>query len=225
MLGPPILRGSWKNVTSDEPRHPSSSSVPKPLINNSSPPLPPLTMTKSSVTSSDESKYSAPPVGRTTHLIFQPPRSTRQPFSQTQRRSTPKSSVSSSSSSSSNESSEETVETGRGGRQRLTLSAMEGTDETQPDSRIRFHGRSSTAGLVEVTRKFKHLCLREKCSQVHSGDIFGDRKATGSASSHKTYISQPSNKPANEDLQVFRRLEFWSTPKVRLASPMIFRVG
>lgn len=106
------------------------------------------------------------------------------------------------------------IVTGPGGRHKLTLISTENANEAQPSSYIRFHGRSSTATLVEVTRRFKFMSMQERSSQEHVKDgpeegEEGDLRRTPSRS------SRPLNKPNNEKLRACRRIQFWSTPKVR----------
>ncbi len=169
----------------------------------------------------DPSEFS---IGRTTHLMFMSPQRPSRP------RPSPRSKASfsiSSSEDSSNESSEETIETGPGGRHRLTLSAMENVQKVQMDSRIRFHGRSSTAGLVEVTRRFKHMSMQEDTSSNtlendRDGQNTGDR--VGSSIRKTLDLPRPSNKLDNETVRASRRFQFWSTPKVRLKSSLVIGI-
>ncbi|KAJ3575093.1 hypothetical protein NP233_g1332 [Leucocoprinus birnbaumii] len=186
-LGPPIPRGSWKNVK-EELGRPLLTSVPRALGSNNSSTssaLSALTRPKAPATLHRDYDFPMSQVHRTTHLIFQPPRDPAP-------RPTSK-----------NESAEETVETGKGGRHQYGLNAIEDDDDLATNSRIRFHGRSSTAGLVEATRKFKHMSMQER--SIQEGDK--DPSERSGILKHKV----TAKKPDNAELSVFRRPEFWVT--------------
>lgn len=146
-----------------------------------------------------------PPVYRTTHLIFGPPQSSKLSF---RRALTPRPFSIEITEDTENESAEEAIETGLGGRHRYGLSAIEGNQTI--DSRIRFHGRSSTASLVEVTRTFKQMYIQEGVMQNSLGDQGKD--TFKESARHKATLE----KPDNAELRVFRRPEFWSIAKVRM---------
>jgi len=106
-----------------------------------------------------------------------------------------------------NESAGEAIETGLGGRHKYGLSAME-KDISAIESPIRFHGRSSTASLVEVTRTFKHMRIQEEANRNPLGDQ--DQITDKESEKRKPTVE----KPDNAELRVFRRPEFWSTAQV-----------
>ncbi|KAF5354715.1 hypothetical protein D9756_005344 [Leucocoprinus leucothites] len=198
-LGPPIARGSWKNGKEEQHSRPLSTPVSQTASHPSSSALTILTRPKATPTRTRDYDFPMSQVDRTTHLIFQGPRGSKL-------RSTPQktagarpSAANPSPEDSEDESAEETVETGIGGRHQYGLNAIEGDDDLAMDSRIRFHGRSSTAGLVEVTRKFKQMCMQEKQSHERDED---DRSQ-----------STIAEKIDNAKLRTFRRLEFWTTAK------------
>ena len=86
---------------------------------------------------------------------------------------------------------EETVVTSIAGRVKLSLLSSQLDDSTR--NVIRFHGRSSTAGLVETARQFKNLHIQDLVS------------SPGSSSSLTT----------NEVVASTRRPQFWKSPAVR----------
>jgi len=86
---------------------------------------------------------------------------------------------------------EEIVITSLIGRTRITLRASDDEDSAG-DNNIRFHGRSSTAGLVEATRQFKHMHMQDS--------------------------SSPPSIPDNISVAQTRRPQFWKTPPVRANS-------
>lgn len=218
------MRGSWKNTGANDLSQPSNPSASQPSADGTSHHLSLLSIPKTKPAPVNDQDPLNSSINRTTHLMFVSPQ--RPPQSRQSYRS--KNSISlSSSEDSSNESSEETIETGQGGRHRLTLSANENVAKVQMDSRIRFHGRSSTAGLVEVTRKFRHMCMQERSSpDTLEGDK--DDNETGDKPSSLAQMAldlpRPSNKPDNEVLRVHRRFQFWSTPKVRPKSSLVLYI-
>jgi len=107
-----------------------------------------------------------------------------------------------------NESAGEAIDTGLDGRHRYGLSALEDDNNSATESPIRFHGRSSTASLVEVARTFKHMRIQEEVIQNSLGDQ--DQNSDKESEKRKPTLEKTNN----ADLRVFRRPEFWSTAKV-----------
>ncbi|KAF9450417.1 hypothetical protein P691DRAFT_810360 [Macrolepiota fuliginosa MF-IS2] len=207
-LGLPVIRGSWKNAMPNHSNNPPKTSLSRPSVNSS--PLSVLNIPKTNSTLTKELDPSS--VNRSTHLTF-PPRNISHRSSRIRLGVTSDTSIPASDDSF-DESEEETIITSSGGRHRLTLSAIEDPEGAQPDGRIRFHGRSSTAGLVEVTRKFKYLHMQGRVQGEHPGNVQEDG-AVGFSGHRTSRPSQPS-RPGNAGLQACRRIEFWSAPKWEL---------
>ncbi|KXN92472.1 hypothetical protein AN958_08031 [Leucoagaricus sp. SymC.cos] len=203
-LGPPIIRGSWKDDSLDKVSGRLNPSMSQKTSNTSSSPL--SALSRHRTTAAPTHDFPMSQVDRTTHLIFKSPRDTTRSLTHRKTDLFKSSGLDSSSEDSANDSAEETVETGMGGRNKYGLPALE-EEEDLKDSRIRFHGRSSTAGLVEVTRKFKHMCMQERHSQMLGNQGRQAVDAGAGAQRRKNVTS----KPDNAELRVYRRLEFWST--------------
>jgi len=149
--------------------------------------------------------HDSPPVNRTTHLIFRPSLSSKHPSGKVV---VHRSSTGEFSEDTENESAGEAIDTGLGGRHRYGLNALENDYNSAIESSIRFHGRSSTASLVEVTRTFKHMRIQEEAIQSSLGDQ--DQNADKESEKRKPTLE----KTDNAELRVFRRPEFWSAAKV-----------
>lgn len=106
------------------------------------------------------------------------------------------------------ESAGEAIETGLDGRHRYGLSAMENDNNSAIENSIRFHGRSSTASLIEVTRTLKHMHIEAEVNQNSLRDH--DENTDKESEKRKPTLE----KTDNAELRVFRRPEFWSTAKV-----------
>ncbi|KAF8973212.1 fungal-specific transcription factor domain-containing protein [Flammula alnicola] len=186
-LGPPVVRGSWK--TQDGPSRASSSSIGRTpsLASNV---LPPLLVPYHQAHSNDCTSQTPVclPSLRSTHLTFRSRRRSKRDSDATLSSNSEESSEESPSSSSETE---EILITSVGGREKITLRASE-NDDTTDDNNIRFHGRSSTAGLVETTRQFKHMHIRETMSP--------------------TQKNSPRTSPDNLTVAQWRRPEFWQRP-------------
>lgn len=99
--------------------------------------------------------------------------------------------------SSSSEQAEETVISSLAGREKITLLVSENDNSTEDDN-IRFHGRSSTAGLIEITRQFKHMHMKD----------------TISPHQQEKQEKPASPFPPNLTVAQWRRPTFWRRPKV-----------
>ncbi|TFK25684.1 hypothetical protein FA15DRAFT_638902 [Coprinopsis marcescibilis] len=216
-LGAPVLRDSWKSqdrwaLRQNKPR-PAASRSHSPLGSplSSAPaasPLPPLVIPFTQKSSS-----------RTTHLLFKT-RLKKQKSragsdytvssgsgSSTAIRTNPASPYASTSGSEyeysdedSDEDSNYLLASSQAGRSRLGLGMAE--TPQAPDNRILFHGRSSTAGLVETTRMLKHLHLQEAMGMdtgVKDEDTGKDLKVKVEG-------------PDNTKLSQSRRAMYWQTP-------------
>ena len=84
------------------------------------------------------------------------------------------------------------------GREKITLVASE-NDDTAEEANIRFHGRSSTAGLIETTRQFKHMHIRDVASLPE-----------GASPIHNSTPVFPDNLTVSQ----WRRPLFWKRPVV-----------
>ncbi|KAF9049793.1 fungal-specific transcription factor domain-containing protein [Panaeolus papilionaceus] len=165
-LGPPIIRDSWKNqneqhyqsatttTTLSITKQPSSSTLPQILIPQTTP------NTHASLSSALVSSISP----CSTHLTFGPhshPERSKKDFppNRLNYRDSNKFSDDNTSSdySSSPSDTEDTIVTSLVGRMKMTLKVAEQDSDPEDDGCIRFHGRISTAGLVEVARQFKHM--------------------------------------------------------------------
>jgi hypothetical protein len=210
-IGPPIVRGSWKN--DDKPEGLNHLSAPSPPLTTGSvsSSLSLLTRPRTTATLNKDHDFPMSQVDRTTHLIFKTPRGSASPPPARKITLAKQSVVDPTTDDSPNESEEDMVESGGDGRHKYGLSAMENDDDLAMDSRIRFHGRSSTAGLVEVTRKFKHMCMQERQEGTNGRGLRLDKEAKQSPQ-RKVVVE----KPDNAELRVYRRVEFWSTAPVRL---------
>lgn len=89
---------------------------------------------------------------------------------------------------------ENTVVTSFVGRTKITLLAAEKADSAA-DYNIRFHGRSDTAGLIEVTRQFKQMHIEETIVPI--------------SQENTSLMDAPSLVTART-----RRPQFWQTPTV-----------
>ncbi|KAJ3517259.1 hypothetical protein NLJ89_g629 [Agrocybe chaxingu] len=183
-LGPPVILGSWR----DEPSPPSAL-----------PPNPAVSLPSTLISFNSEQNYRpiptlVTPSSRTSHLFRPHPRSKRHPPNfHAYRDANPISDdESDDDSASSSQTEEEVVVTSSlAGRTNIALVASE-NDDTANDNNIRFHGRSTTAGLVEATRIFKHMHIKETMSQM---------KRDASPTS-----------PDNEIVAQTRRPQFWAKP-------------
>uniref|UniRef100_A0A8H7Y582 Zn(2)-C6 fungal-type domain-containing protein n=1 Tax=Psilocybe cubensis TaxID=181762 RepID=A0A8H7Y582_PSICU len=196
-LGPPVIRNSWK--TQDDSSPASSSNAINRTSSFASAGLSPIMIpfhSDKAETVTLNPEVFPPPVS--THLVFHSqPRRARQSriLSDTSflayRDNLDLTEDSDTETSSSSET-EEIVITSIVGRTKITLRASE-NDDSDDDNNIRFHGRSSTAGLVETTRQFKHMHMR---------DTLGSNR--------------PSNdlpvSPDNRSVAQTRRPQFWQTP-------------
>ncbi|CAA7261636.1 unnamed protein product [Cyclocybe aegerita] len=183
-LGPPVILGSWK----DEPG-PSTVFPPNPAVS-----LPSTLISFNSERHDHPIHTLVTPSSRTSHLFRPHPRSKRHPPNfHAYRDANPISDdESDDNSASSSETEEEVVVTSSlAGRTNITLVASE-NDDTANDNNIRFHGRSTTAGLVEATRIFKHMHIKETMSQM---------KRDASPTS-----------PDNATVAQTRRPQFWAKP-------------
>lgn len=190
-LGPPVIRGSWKSQDGLSKTSKSTSI----LATNILPPLliPYQTQGPSKVTTATIISSSS----RSTHLNFgSKPRAKHQikkkealvTFDQY------RSDDSYDGESSSSSETDEVAVPSFAGREKVTLRGVESDDATE-DNNMRFHGRSSTAGLVEVTRQFKHI--------------------------HFQADSQPpTTMPANLTDAQSRRRQFWKRPDVKFQFPV-----
>lgn len=192
------MRGSWKTDIDCSTGSSSKSATQKSPLASNVPPIP-IPLEKHA---NDPAKdtHVISPSSRSTHLSFRPrprPKRSRTDFDAT---------LSSydhyisegdySTEASSSSDTDEMVITSLGGRERITLRASE-ADDAQDDNTIRFHGRSSTAGLVEKTRQFKHMHMRETLSPTQL---------------ESTSPISPDNKTVAQT----RRPEFWQTPHVSI---------
>jgi hypothetical protein len=192
------VRDSWKTDIDRSTGSSSKSVTQKSSLPSNVPPIP-IPLEKHT---NDPAKdtYVLSPSSRSTHLSFRPrlrPKRSRTDFDATQSsydRYISEGDYSTEASSSSD--TDELVITSLGGRERITLRASE-ADDAQDDNTIRFHGRNSTAGLVEKARQFKHMHMREILSRTQL---------------ESTSPISPDNKTVAQT----RRPEFWQTPYVRL---------
>ncbi|EAU91787.2 hypothetical protein CC1G_04555 [Coprinopsis cinerea okayama7 len=242
-LGPPIVRDSWKNPedrsrpasSSPVPPQPSHSPPSRQSPASSPPaasPLPPLMIPfhRPNRESSDTHSVSS----RTTHLIFKPRRGLKKSKSNASSVYTVSSNSGSSAitaspeyrspssypSSSESEDTfeegsssgpEELLESSAGGRTRLGLKMNE--TPAVENNRILFHGRSSTAGLVETTRKFKHMHMQEAMKM----DIAEDEPLRESVKKEEVDSKGKETKvkvqgPDNSRVAMTRRPTYWQTP-------------
>lgn len=233
-LGPPVIRDSWKDDRGEERQakkkrtegtfaaasSQSVSPLPPPPSSSSLCPasLPPLDIPFHQ----DGASCST----RTTHLVFKPRPKGRKRKSDKKAstssgttvpmtgitgsgyRSTPSltqpaDSTSECTSEASDSDSEELVETSLAGRNRITLKMNETPHAA--DNKITFHGRSSTAGLVEATRQFKHLHMQETMQmQVEAAE----------STSYEGETRVPIERADNARVASTRRPQFWRTPAV-----------
>ena len=191
------MRGSWKTDIDRSTGSSSKSATQKSSLASNVPPIPIPLEKNTNDPAKDTHVVSSS--SRSTHLSFRPrprPKRSRTDFDATQSsydRYISEGDYSTEASSSSSDT-DELVITSLGGRERITLRASE-ADDVQDDNSIRFHGRSSTAGLVEKTRQFKHMHMREILSQTQL---------------ESTSPISPDNKTVAQT----RRPEFWQTPHV-----------
>ncbi|KAF8161144.1 fungal-specific transcription factor domain-containing protein [Crassisporium funariophilum] len=177
-LGPPVIRGSWKTEIEQSSSSSSVSLTRKPSL------LPPILIPFDPQPRDSISSTSLViPSPRTTHLLF---------------RSQPRSKRTRGADATlppwlDGSDTEELVITSIRGRNKFTLKASE-ADDPSNESNIRFHGRSSTAGLVETTRIFKHMHMRETMTSLQQD------------------ASSPTA-PDNNVVAQTRRPQFWSTPR------------
>ncbi|PPQ63989.1 hypothetical protein CVT24_009418 [Panaeolus cyanescens] len=154
-LGPPVIRDSWKNQTSTVSSSKSSALPPILIPNNahhthvSSPTIPSLSPCSTHLTFGphshpDRARKDSP----TRSMNYRDSHTTK--FSEDN---------TSSDYSSSPSDAEDTIITSLVGRMKMTLKVAE-QDSDPEDGSIRFHGRISTAGLVEVARQFKHMHMQ-----------------------------------------------------------------
>jgi len=107
---------------------------------------------------------------------------------------------------------------------------MEEGPPTTEANKITFHGRSSTAGLVEATRRFKFLHLQE--SMKMDGVVEQSEPHLNGEAPLSAPCASPSDKgssksdtkvkvegPENSVVAVTRRPQFWRTPPVRISLP------
>ncbi|TEB38197.1 hypothetical protein FA13DRAFT_1725843 [Coprinellus micaceus] len=110
--------------------------------------------------------------------------------------------------------SEDLFETSLAGRNRFTLRMNEIPHAGV--NKMLFHGRSSTAGLVEATRKFKHLHMQESMQMEVDGLDAASPESASVRSATSSKVSQGSKVkvegPANERIAGTRRPQFWGTP-------------
>lgn len=200
-MGPPVIRGSWKTQDGFLDAPSTSFRRKSPIANNILPPLLipyQLTSKHPGPNQNDVSSDSQSP--RSTHLIFRsklPSKRTRTGLDFDGRFSS-SSEESSDEASSSSEQVEETVVTSLDGREKITLVASE-NDDAAEEANIRFHGRSSTAGLIETTRQFKHMHIRDTVSLPE-----------GAAPIHNPTPVFPDNLTVAQ----WRRPLFWKRPVV-----------
>ncbi|KIM40075.1 hypothetical protein M413DRAFT_73918 [Hebeloma cylindrosporum] len=189
-LGPPVKRGSWKSDSDPSKASSFKSANQKSLASTVLPPV--LIPFEKHTHDPAKDTHVVSPTSRSTHLSFRPrprPKRSRTDFDATLSSSEEDYSTGTSSSSSDTD---EMVITSLKGRERIGLRASE-ADDAQEYNNIRFHGRSSTAGLVETTRQFKHLHMRETLSPTQL---------------ESTIPISPDNKTVAQT----RRPEFWRTP-------------
>ncbi|KAF6761218.1 fungal-specific transcription factor domain-containing protein [Ephemerocybe angulata] len=109
--------------------------------------------------------------------------------------------------------SDELVESSLAGRNPLTLRTTSSGPHPEANM-IVFHGRSSTAGLVEATRRFKHLHMQEtmKMDVTTPEETAGDIGASSeSQSQSSSQVRVKLERPDNSDVAVTRRPQFWKT--------------
>lgn len=188
-LGPPVVRGSWKSQDALS-KSLKSQSI---LATNLLPPLlvPYQTQGPSNVATAPIISSSS----RSTHLNFGSKPRTKPQSKKKEARVTfhqYRSDDSDDGESSSSSETDEVAVPSFAGREKVTLRGVESDDATE-DNNMRFHGRSSTAGLVEVTRQFKHI--------------------------HFQADSQPpAPLPTNLTDAHSRRRQFWKRPDVMFCS-------
>lgn len=194
------MRGSWKTDIDPSAASSSKSATHKSSLASTALRHIPIPLEKHT---NDPAKntHVVSPQSYSTHLLFRPrprPKRSRTDFEATL--SSYDYYISeddySTGASSSSSDTEEMVVTSLGGREKITLRASE-ADDTQDDNFIRFHGRNSTAGLVETTRQFKHMHMRETLSPTQ-------------------LESTCPISPDNKTLAQTRRPEFWLAPHVGL---------
>ncbi|KDR75840.1 hypothetical protein GALMADRAFT_506107 [Galerina marginata CBS 339.88] len=195
-LGPPVQRNSWKKQDGPSTSSSSNSATRKSsFTSNALPPLATPFQAHRNQPSILNPVLSPAPLS--THLKFHSQRGKRprDPALFAYRDAYDLSDEDSSSESSSSSSeTEEIVITSLVGRTKITLRASE-NDDSAGDYNIRFHGRSSTAGLVEATRQFKFMHMRETMSPVEQEN-------------------EASISPDNSIVAQTRRPVFWQTPTV-----------
>ncbi|TFK44759.1 fungal-specific transcription factor domain-containing protein [Crucibulum laeve] len=202
-LGPAIVRDSWKNEDTNIPDPSTSRKISHSASVARLDSLIPLSPVLDPPYHSERNGKN--PVNQTAHPnaicpsthLFQPqPRhASRAKLGIYRDKNGSEGSSSLDESSSSSDAEELLVESSIGGRKKLILVASERGSHDE-DNSIRFHGRSSTAGLVETTRKFKHLHIREtmEAGMKHSPD------------------EDVSIDPPNNAINSTRRPKFWHIP-------------
>lgn len=193
------MRGSWKTDIDRSTGSSSKSATQKSSLASNVPSIP--TPLEKHTNDPAKDTHVISPSSRSTHLSFRPrprPKRSRPDFDTTLSSCDYYISEGdcSTGASSSSSDSDEMVISSLAGRERITLRASE-ADDAQDDNTIRFHGRSSTAGLVETTRQFKHMHMRETLSPTQL-------ESTSPIS------------PDNKTIAQTRRPEFWRTPHVSL---------
>jgi hypothetical protein len=193
-LGPPVVRGSWKSQ--DGSADASSSTRRNSFIPNILPPLLVPYRSKKDEPSHTSDIFHSP---RSTHLIFRskPPSRRMRMRVDLDVTLSSYSEDSSDETSSSSEQAEETVISSLAGREKITLLVSENDNSTEDDN-IRFHGRSSTAGLIEITRQFKHMHMKDTISPPQQ----------------EKQEKPASPFPSNLTVAQWRRPTFWRRPKV-----------
>ena len=193
------MRDSWKNE-SDSP----ISYLPNSVQHQSLSPRD-INFVPSGSGSSSRAAPSTPlisPSSRTTHLVFPSQRRAKrhQPPNNAYRDPELLSDDDSESAASTSSSdTDEIVVSSVAGRTNVTLGSS--NNDNQEDNSIRFHGRNTTAGLVESTRIFKHMHMKELFNALET-----------------------PRSPDNETVARTRRHRFWARPAVSLLSlpPLLY---
>ncbi|KAF9566715.1 hypothetical protein CPC08DRAFT_758708 [Agrocybe pediades] len=188
-IGPRIIRDSWRNEPVNSPSVKSFNTSARDIPNHSSALAPTLPFgDRESKLASHSFAFEGP---RSSHLTFHSHSRAKRTEAHTDAAMTYRNphdasdDESTTGTTSSSSDTEEIVITSLIGRTKITLRGSD-DENSAGDNNIRFHGRSSTAGLVEATRQFKYLHLQDS--------------------------SDSPPPPDNTSVAQMRRPQFWKTP-------------
>ncbi|THU95658.1 hypothetical protein K435DRAFT_966309 [Dendrothele bispora CBS 962.96] len=169
-LGPPVVRGSWKDP-------PNTSSVP-------------------SASGSLEPSSSSPSPGyshRSSHLLISPTTSKNRDHSHARRHSRDNSLSGRSSDSPYSSDPDDLVDGYEGGMHQLTLRKASHlhSEESKEEQHERFHGQSSSMKLIDATRRFKQQHFIESVGGAGGGDSNASIPYSSSGPKEASLVRRP----------------------------------